>query len=886
MKKFLLLLAFGFVSITSFSQVPTAKIQDYLNKHKEAYKLSSSDIANWEVESTTNSKATGITNYYIHQTFQGIEVFGTNSNIWYKNGEVIEAKMNFVQSLASKVNSISPNLDVLSGLNKAHSALGESVVSHEIFKVNDNNKYLITNGSLTEDFVNAKLVFQIVNEELKLAWHYEFYSQDYKHLWSVRIDALNGDLLEKFDLTLSCRFENCSKSSHNHSQVKYFSASKLFQAQTINNALAETSVYNVLPFETESPKHGSRQLLASPYNVSASPYGWHDTNGVDGAEFTITRGNNVHAQEDANGNNGTGASPNGGLSLTFDFPYGGVGVAATTYTDAATTNLFYMSNIMHDVWYQYGFNEANGNFQQNNYGNGGAGFDYVLADSQDGSGTNNANFSTPTDGNRPRMQMYLWDVGPVPNNFIVNSPSAVSGSYYAADNQFSPGHVNLPVAPGITSDLVLYQDAVLPEFTDGCEAPTNGALMAGKIVIIRRGNCNFTAKVLNAQNAGAIAVVIVNNDTANPNQYVGMNGDGTGITIPAVFITYNMGEAIIAQMASNTVNITLVDDPVTFVNSDGDFDNGVIAHEYGHGISTRLTGGPNNSSCLGSSEQMGEGWSDWLALMMQIQAGDQPQEVRGIATFLAGQPTNGTGIREYPYTTDMNINPFTFADTNGMWYTDGNGIQRVDVHSVGSVWATMLWDLTWAYVNKYGFDPDKYNGTGGNNRVMQLVLDAMKLQPCNPSFVSGRDAIIAADQATTGGQDYCMIWEVFARRGLGVNASSGTNSGIAGINDQIEDFTEPAPGPNCVLSTNYFDNQELIKVYPNPSNGILNLRVNNYSGELTIEMFDLNGRKVLSNVEGNFSVEKALNISSLQSGVYLIKLTGKDLSYTQKVIKN
>src|SRR5690606_38885620 len=150
---------------------------------------------------------------------------------------------------------------------------------------------------------------------------------------------------------------------------------------------------------------------------------------------------------------------------------------------------------------------------------------------------------------------------------------------------------NLPASPGITSDLVLYQDAT-PDITDGCEVAVNAAAMAGKIVILRRGTCPFVQKALNAQNAGAVAVIVVNDDTVNPNQYVGMNGDGTGITIPAVFVTYNMGEAIIATMSSETVNLTLVDDPVTFVNSDGDFDNGVIAHEYGHGISNRLTGGP------------------------------------------------------------------------------------------------------------------------------------------------------------------------------------------------------------------------------------------------------------------------------------------------------
>ena len=76
---------------------------------------------------------------------------------------------------------------------------------------------------------------------------------------------------------------------------------------------------------------------------------------------------------------------------------------------AAVTNLFYLNNVIHDRLYRYGFNEAAGNFQTNNFGKGGAGNDSVRAEAQDGGGTSNANFSTPDDGSRPRMQMYLWN---------------------------------------------------------------------------------------------------------------------------------------------------------------------------------------------------------------------------------------------------------------------------------------------------------------------------------------------------------------------------------------------------------------------------------------------------------------------------------------------
>ncbi len=64
--------------------------------------------------------------------------------------------------------------------------------------------------------------------------------------------------------------------------------------------------------------------------------------------------------------------------------------------------------MIHDALYEYGFNEAAGNFQENNFGLGGSGSDSVNAEAQDGSGTDNANFATPADGSNPRMQMYLW----------------------------------------------------------------------------------------------------------------------------------------------------------------------------------------------------------------------------------------------------------------------------------------------------------------------------------------------------------------------------------------------------------------------------------------------------------------------------------------------
>ena len=869
MKKITLFFLF-LLPFLGFSQGPTEKIQAYLDANRVKLGLSVQDISDWAIKSEANSASTKITNYYVVQRHSGTEIYGAVSNFWIKDGVVLNGGERFIQNVAQKVNATTPTLTVTQAAHKAFQHLSMAPFTVEILENTGTRNFVLSNGALTEDPITAQLVYHPMEESLKLAWDLTFYSQDVKHLWNMKVDAVSGAILDIRDMVISCTFD--SKDGHKGHDHSIDFTKSFFKSQAALNP--QSGSYRVIPYNMESPAHGPFQLLTSPHDVVASPFGWHDTNGVPGHEQTITRGNNVHAQEDANGDNGNGASPDGGASLTFDFPYGGTAVSASTYIDAATTNLFYMNNIMHDVWFRYGFDEASGNFQQKNYSGFPQGFigDAVLADSQDGStlstpNMNNANFATPVDGQRPRMQMYLWNQGP--SSFFITQPSTMAGAYQTVQNAFTEGHVPIPVEPNfLQNEVVLYQDSGAAT-TEACVAPSNAAALNGKIAIIRRGNCDFVIKVKNAQLAGAVAVIMVDNI---PNQLVNMGGADPTITIPAVFITMGLGEAIIAQLQSQTVTVKLMSPAQTFVNTDGDFDNGIIAHEYGHGISTRLTGGATTPGCLNNAEQAGEGWSDWMALMMQIKAGDVGETAKGIASFAAFQPIDGGGIRNYPYSTDMSVNPLTFADSN-------DEIQ----HNRGEVIAATLWDMTWKYIEKYGFDPNIYSGTGGNNKAMQLVIDALKLQPCNPSFIDFRNAIFAADQATTGGDDYCMLTEVFRRRGMGLNASSGSAFNAL---DQVEDFTAFPDGPNCTLAVDYFNAADAIKVYPNPSTGLVTVHINQYSGKLNLQIIDINGRIVYNVANENFNTNTTIDISNLQSGMYMLKVSGEALNYTQKIIKN
>ena len=125
------------------------------------------------------------------------------------------------------------------------------------------------------------------------------------------------------------------------------------------------------------------------------------------------------------------------------------------------------------------------------------------------------------------------------------------------------------------------------------------------------------------------------------------------------------------------------------------------------------------------------------------------------------------------------------------------------------------------------------------------------------------------------------IWQVFAQRGLGINATSGDNF-IA--NDQSENFEVPNPGPNCNLGIDYFQDDETFSVFPNPSDGLITIKINQYNGKLQYQIVDLNGRIIVESQENDFVEEKQINVNGLQAGMYLIKMTIQDGSATKKLI--
>lgn len=425
-----------------------------------------------------------------------------------------------------------------------------------------------------------------------------------------------------------------------------------------------TATYNIWPWGINDPSEGERDIETDPWDKIASPLGWHslpashdplsknkryiDPNQI--VHYETTWGNNVFSHENWEGRNAwlNNYRPDGSETksdkkdLVFDYPYklqseNGTYLDPKTYIDLTITQLFYTCNKIHDLYYRYGFDEPSGNFQQYNFGRGGDDDDGVIANAQDGSGYNNANFMTPPDGQNGRMRMYTWNVHGAPFR-------------------------------------------------------------------------------------------------------------------------------------------------------DGDFEAGIVIHEFSHGLSTRLTGGPKDSGCLGWGESggMGEGWGDFLATTIRSHEkySDYP-----MGAWAAGQVN---GIRYFPYSTNITTNPSTYKTLDGGGYWG--------VHAIGEVWAEILYIVSNKLIEKHGWSntlfppqpnedgtvpigdfyrPQEYNADGspkplvpkhGNTLITQLVISGMKLQPCRPGFFEARDAIIQADKVLTGGENECTLWAGFSERGLGPKA--------------------------------------------------------------------------------------------------------------------
>ena len=600
----------------------------FVNQQATALGLNPGDIAAHAVRNEIHTRLTGATRIYLRQVCQGLPLYNGQLQVNVnRDGRVMSVNNAFMRNCTSAVNTTQPLLSASEAVSRAAEHMGiESAGQPMVLRVNRGLQQVtfLQADDISRERIEARLMLLAIRRgEVRLVWNFQIHTLDSEHAHDFNVDAISGKVWTRFDWVAS-------------------------------------DSYRVYAEPVESPNHtaplppsDARTLVSNPADATTSPLGWHDTGS---ASYTITRGNNVHAYEDRDGNNVPPASEvdcGAGLSCEFAMD---LAQNPPAYVPAAVANLFYWNNIIHDTQYGYGFDEPSGNFQVNNFGLGGAGGDDVRAEAQDndlGGFNCNANFLTPSDGSRPRMQM----------------------------------------------------------FTCANAAPER----------------------------------------------------------------------------------------------DGDLDNGIIMHEYGHGISNRLVGGPSNVSCLGNRQQPGEGLSDWWALAYTAEVGDAGTDKRGMGTYLFGQAADGDGIRPQPYSTDPSINDYTYE-------TIGSGVSVP--HGVGSVWAQGYWEVYWALVGAHGFSaslkppPDFLDPAAwkGNHRALLYINEGLKNSACSPTFLDVRDGIIQAATDNYGGQDVCLLWDAFAAFGLGIDAVSGgpnSTSPTNGFDVPLECKCQPAPvadaGPDQVI---------------------------------------------------------------------------------------
>jgi Zn-dependent metalloprotease len=411
--------------------------RNFLKRQAALFALTNAGVDALKLNKEDNDRGTTFLDY--SQTISGIKVFEGNVKVVVnKNGEVINVREGFLvngQTVKTK-----PTLKEAQGIAKAFEYAGKAVNPSFVETRTRTSKTEFSSFANPLNIHNEDVLSELnivrVGGAARLAWH--VYAEVGPEEWyETLVDAHTGELLLRSNLYV-------------------------FEAQG--------TVY------TEDPAKGPRQLVSfvgdTTINTTA---GWMGTS-------TVTTGNNVEAYLDTNAdnapdaNNGTGLSNGHAFAADQNFTFAfSTTVDPRTQQAAVVTNLFYFNNIMHDFSYNLGFTETARNFQTNNYGRGGLGADSVRAEAQDGSGTNNANFATPPDGQRPRMQQYLF-TAPTPDR-----DSSLDGD--VVFHEYGHGISNRLIGDGSTALQGTQSGAMGEGWSDYWACTINGDGAVGEYVV-------------------------------------------------------------------------------------------------------------------------------------------------------------------------------------------------------------------------------------------------------------------------------------------------------------------------------------------------------------------------------------------------------------------
>ncbi len=323
---------------------------NFVRNNVAALGLEAGDLQGYAVTDVVHSKVTGATHIYLQQRYRGIPVYNAQLHVNVnRDGRIISVNNSFLPGIARAVELVVA----------AHAAAGGGRARLRSSparrcrrsrrrcrrRAGCSRSQRVEHAGISRSPINGKLMLLPIRQgEARLVWNFQIHTLDEEHSWDYTVDADDRPGVDALRLGRRRPVPRLPRSPR-----------------------------RVRTIRARCRPRTAASLVVNPANTTASPFGWHDTNGAAGAEFTTTQGNNVQAYTDVDANNSpdAGSSPSGGAALNFDFPLN-LTQAPSAYRPAAVTNLFYLNNFIHDVQYQYGFDEAGGNFQVNNYGRGGA----------------------------------------------------------------------------------------------------------------------------------------------------------------------------------------------------------------------------------------------------------------------------------------------------------------------------------------------------------------------------------------------------------------------------------------------------------------------------------------------------------------------------------
>jgi len=684
------------------------------------------------------------------QQVDGIDVHQSELHVMLQPDGSLSAVSGTVRANAGRSNfsstaiaAVDRALDTLYGKTRARPAVAQTgeAAGYTVLTVAPNTGFRVTSARAKRELVPQ-------GAQLLPAWSVELFSEksgfDDKLETAARrylIADANGSVLRDINLTANDSF-----------------VYRALAETTGNRTPLDGPLQSFDPHPTGVPDGSLPDF--GPYNlvVQEAFNGPHDP--WLGTMATTTTGNNVDAYADI-------AAPSGfspgdirpdvraGRTLNHKYDFTAEPLATPTQSKAAAVNVFFVTNWLHDWYYDSGFTEATGNAQLDNFGRGGVGGDPLVAHAQAnalGGSRDNANMTTPEDGLSPIMNMFLWSGGAV--------TSLVAGATTPATDVF----VNGPRSFDLTGTVVLAQDTT--GGGHGACVPIQSA--AGKIVLFEFDNvfCGSVTAVDNAKAAGAIGVIAMISVPGLPTQ--SLNGSAAA-NLPGLVIGFDDGVALEA-----TLPITVSLHRETNLEHDGDFDNAIISHEWGHYLHHRLASCEFTNQCAA----MSEGWGDFNALLMMLRPTDNRDGTfaTGLYALTAGGLTSSGfldpgyfGIRRFPYSTNRAKNGLSLrhiGDDNAL--PDGpnnpgpvaNG--NSEVHNAGEVWAESLWEV-------YNVLIDEHGVVESHRRMSDYVVAGLLLTPPEATFTEARDAILAAAGALDT-DDMILMAAAFAGRGSGTCA--------------------------------------------------------------------------------------------------------------------